>query len=115
MTGIHFIRIVGDYFAPALRSGDRIMVTPISRYDYDGIYLLADGSIHRADRQASEVVLFGDNPVYDRHRVPLVWFNEQVRGKALASVKLHATEREFEERVRIARADGAAPALEVFA
>jgi hypothetical protein len=102
MSGLHLHPIKGNYMEPTLRGGrDFILVAPIGGYDYDGIYLFDDGSIHRADRGPGRTVaLWGDNPAYRRHIVDLDWFNDHVVAKAVGELKMSMWPHEVEQLVR---------------
>lgn len=88
-AGIRPHQIASDVMEPTLRSGDFLMVIPVRRYDYDGIYLV-DGQVYRAEARigSGKVMLWRDNPRYDRWEISRAEFDQTVEAKAVAEVRM---------------------------
>lgn len=101
--GIRAFEVRGDLMAPTLRSGDFLMVRTASRFDGEGVYILdftgEGGTPYRCERVAvmgqPEVRIWHDNPVYSRHIIGLDEFNDVVRAKAIAEVRMKITPSEL--------------------
>lgn len=100
MAGLLPFAIVGDHMQPQLRTGDFLMLAPVTSYDGEGVYVLdfdgdGVGCPYLAERVpvrgVSEVRIWHPNPAYSRHVIGLDDFERAVRGKAVADVRMRAS------------------------
>lgn len=102
-SGIRPYEVVGDCMAPTVRSGDFLMVRHAHGYDGEGVYILdftgQGGTPYRAERVPvagrREVRICHDNPAYSRHVIGLDEFNDAVRAKVVAEVRMKVTRSEL--------------------
>ena len=75
----------GDNMAPTVKPGEIVVARTTNQYSDAGIYLVFDGighALYRCQIVGNEVHMTSDNRHYDRHKVSLAWFNENVEAKA---------------------------------
>lgn len=104
-SGVKPFEVCGDHMAPSLRQGDFLMVRHAHSYDGEGVYILdftgEGGSPYRAERapvmSRREVCIFHENPAYSRHVIGLDQFNEVVRGKVVAEVRMKVSRADLLE------------------
>jgi hypothetical protein len=91
MSAPTYYPIVGDGFEPRLRGGrSGVLAVPVDRYHFEGLYVMQDGAIYRAERLIGSptVRIWRDNPRYSVHEVPLHWFNAEVEAMGIAEVAI---------------------------
>ncbi|GLK49513.1 hypothetical protein GCM10017620_24860 [Brevundimonas intermedia] len=104
-SGVRAYEVQGDYMAPTLRSGDFLMVRHARGYDGEGVYILDfrgdGGAAYRAERVPvmgrREVRICHDNPAYSRHVIGLDEFNDVVRAKVVAEVRMKVSRAQLME------------------
>lgn len=103
--GVRAFEVCGDHMEPTVRRGDFLMVRHAHGYDGEGVYVLdfngEGGTPYRAERVPvmgrREVRLSHDNPAYSRHVIGMDEFNEAVRAKVVAEVRMKVSRSELME------------------
>lgn len=92
---LRILPVDSDAMEPTLGARDFVLVAPVDRFAFDGLYVLDDRigtSVVRARRRiGGEIVISRDNPLYDQGTVMTqAAFDEIVLAVVVADVKVRA-------------------------